>query len=330
MRIALTTCGALLLMAGLALAQEEAPAPAAPAPQQYQRRVRPQRYPPGTPMSEDQPILAQQPIEPQPANQNGFQPGPRVILPSGALPNQNVFGNAVQPLVSQPNVSQPNVSQAGPAQATIPPQAAPAASQMPSDLAPPTPPQVTYRDGLLTVQAMNSTLGSVLSAIRNKAGIQFEGLDAAPERVVVSMGPAPEGAVLAAILSGSRFDYIAIDRADSPGIVQRVVLMPRAGGAAAPSVSGGPAAETPADNDEEAAADDDPDNLRGTPPQDTPARPPVMQAQPIPQPLPQQPNAQPQGEPVTKTPEQLLEELKAMQQRQQQSQQQTPPQKVPQ
>jgi hypothetical protein len=179
---------------------------------------------------------------------------------------------------------------------------------------------------MLTVQALNSTLGSVLNAIRNKAGIQFEGLDAAPERVVVSIGPAPEGVVLAAILSGSRFDYIAIDRADSPGIVQRVVLMARAGGAAAPAaVSGGPAADTPTDNDEETAADDDPDNLRGAP-QDVPARPPVMQAQP----MPQQPNPQPQGEPVTKTPEQLLEELKALQQRQQQSQQQTPPQKVPQ
>jgi hypothetical protein len=200
---------------------------------------------------------------------------------------------------------------------------------MPSDLAPPTPPQVTYRDGLLTVQAMNSTLGSVLSAIRNKSGIQFEGLDAAPERVVISIGPAPEGVVLAAILSGSRFDYIAIDRADSPGIVQRVVLMPRAGSPGAPAVAGAPAAEPSADNDEETAADDDPDNLRSTP-QDTPARPPVMQAQPIPQSMPQQPNPQPQGDPVTKTPEQLLEELKALQQRQQQSQQQTPPQKVPQ
>jgi len=180
---------------------------------------------------------------------------------------------------------------------------------------------------MLTVQALNSTLGSVLNAIRNKAGIQFEGLDAAPERVVISIGPAPEGVVLAAILSGSRFDYVAIDRADSPGIVQRVVLMTRAGGAGTPAaVAGGPAADTPADNDEEAAADgDDPDNLRGAP-QDVPARPPVMQAQP----MPQQPNPQPQGQPVTKTPEQLLEELKALQQRQQQSQQQTPPQKVPQ
>ena len=326
MRIAVTTCGTLLLMVGLALAQEDAPAPAAPASQQYQRRVRPQRFPPGTPMSEDQPIVAQQPPVAQP-NPNGFQPGPRVIGPPGAQPNQNVFGNAVQPMVSQPNVSQGSVP--GPGPATVPAQGASVASQMPADLAPPTPPQVTYRDGLLTVQALNSTLGSVLSAIRNKAGIQFEGLEAAPERVVVSIGPAPEGVVLAAILSGSRFDYIAIDRADSPGIVQRVVLMPRVGAAAAPAVSGRPDADTPADNDEEATADDDPDNLRGTP-QDTPARPPVMQAQPIPQPLPQQPNAQPQGEPVTKTPEQLLEELKALQQRQQQSPQQTPPQKVPQ
>src|SRR5258708_5446971 len=55
----------------------------------------------------------------------------------------------------------------------------PSAPQQATQLLPPvgpsTPPVVTYRDGLLTVQALNSTLGSVLTAIRNKTGIEFEG-----------------------------------------------------------------------------------------------------------------------------------------------------------
>jgi len=176
----------------------------------------------------------------------------------------------------------------------------------------------------LTVQALNSTLGSVLIAIRNKTGMQFEGLDAASERVVVAMGPAPEGEVLAAILSGSHFDYIAIDRPDSPGIVQRVVLTPRAGGSAPAAVAG---AETAGSGEQEEVADDDPDNLR--PPQDTPARPPLMQAQPIPPANPQpQPNP---GTTTIPTPEQLKEQIQQIEQRKQQMQQQPgSPQKVPQ
>jgi hypothetical protein len=210
--------------------------------------------------------------------------------------------------------------QAGPQQVAAPDTANPAQEL----LAPPTPPQVTYRDGQLTVHAINSTLSSVLTAIRNKTGIQFEGLDTASERVVVSMGPAPEGEVLAAILTGSHYDYIAVDRSDSPGIVQRVILTPRAGGPAPPTIGGVPATST--GEEEDASSDDDPDNVRN--PQDTPAHPPVMQAQPNPRP---QPNPQQQGEqPAVKTPEQYLEELKQIQQRQQQQQQPPAPQKPPQ
>src|SRR5882672_1770546 len=69
--------------------------------------------------------------------------------------------------------------------------------------APPVPPVVTYRDGLLTVQAANSTLGSVLTAIRNKTGIEFEGGEGAQDLVAISLGPAPEGEILSAIFTGS-------------------------------------------------------------------------------------------------------------------------------
>jgi hypothetical protein len=178
---------------------------------------------------------------------------------------------------------------------------------------------------MLTVNAPNSTLGSVLAAIRNKTGIQFEGLEGgATERVVLSLGPAPEGEVLATILGGSGYNYVAIDRTDSPGIVQRVLLTPH-GGAASTAV--GQAPSSPATVlDEDEGDDPDPDVARS--PQDTPARPPLLQAQPQPlQNIPQpQVNPQPQVSPQTgqsaPNTEQLLEELKRMQE---QRLQQNPP-----
>src|SRR5262249_39368143 len=145
-------------------------------------------------------------------------------------------------------------------------------------LGPPTPPQVIYLNGELTVRALNSTLESVLNAIRSKAGIQFEGLEGgAPERVVIVMGPAPEGEGLAALLGGSRFDYVAVDRADSPGIVQRVVLSPRPGGAAVAGTQRQPSSSSSgmeSNNDEDEVPDEGANADPDAAPQDTPVRPP--------------------------------------------------------
>src|SRR4051812_18976281 len=47
----------------------------------------------------------------------------------------------------------------------------------PGPMGPPVAPVVTYRDGLLSVQALNSNLSSVVTAIRNKTGIEFEGAE---------------------------------------------------------------------------------------------------------------------------------------------------------
>ncbi|HEY6272792.1 MAG TPA: hypothetical protein VIX19_12490 [Terriglobales bacterium] len=202
--------------------------------------------------------------------------------------------------VAQP-VAQP-VAPAAPAQTPAAVAAVPETEQPAENLPPPTTPQVTYRNNLLTVQAMNSTLAGLLTAIRNKTGIQVEGLEAgAPERVAISMGPAPEGEVLAAILGGSKFDYVVVERPDSPGTVQRVLLSPRTG-ASTPAAGATPAPPASANGEGD---DEDPDEAEA--PQDTPARPPLTQAQP------QQPQQQP---PQAKTPEQLLEELKRMQQQQ--------------
>ena len=118
------------------------------------------------------------------------------------------------PATAAPTAPAPAPATAQPAQPAV----------QPSPLGPPVAPVVTYRDGLLSVQALNSNLSSVVTAIRNKTGIEFEGAEGISERVAIALGPAPEGDVLAAIFAGSKYDFLAIGRADSPSIVQKVIL----------------------------------------------------------------------------------------------------------
>lgn len=207
-----------------------------------------------------------------------------------------------------------------PAGPPAPPPAIPQVSR-PADM-PPVPPQITYRNGMLTVNAPNSTMGSVLNAIRSKTGIEFEGAENSGERVAVSLGPAPEGEVLAGIFSGSGFDYVVLGRADAPDIVQRVILTPKKGGAVN-AANQPPQAQQQAQQEGEEDVPDETANAPDADPQnqDTAAQPPPTQPQ---QPAQQQPNENPQQQGGPKTPEQLLQELKQMQ-LQQQQQGQPPP-----
>jgi hypothetical protein len=225
---------------------------------------------------------------------------------------------------------------------TVPPASAPA-TQMPGqnpaavqapaeNLPPPTPAQVTFRNGLLTVHAANSTLSGLLTAIRNKTGIQFEGLENGNperERIVVAMGPAPEGDVLATILGGSQFYYVVVDRPDSPGIVQRVILSPRGGASPIAGSLAGAQPHIPTraelEGDEEASDDQspDPNQVQAQP---LPMRPPLTQAQPLQNgQMQNNQNNQTQNPPQVKTPQQFLEELRQMKERQQQLQRQQQP-----
>ncbi len=143
---------------------------------------------------------------------------------------------------------------------------------------------------MLTVEAMNCSLNELLTAVRNKTGIEFEGIDRATEPVAVVVGPAPEGEVISGILAGSRYDFLIIGRPDSPGIIQRVVLSPKGTPAAMTARIPAPKA---ADADDDNADEQSPDE-----PQDTAMTPPNTTA----------PNPQ-QG---PKTPEQLMEEIRKM------------------
>jgi hypothetical protein len=193
----------------------------------------------------------------------------------------------------------PQSSTSSPAPATKIGQTAQPAVQ-PSPAGPPVPPVVTYRDGLLSVQALNSTLSSVVSAIRNKTGIEFEGAEGISERVAIALGPAPEGDVLAAIFAGSKYDFLAIGRADSPSIVQKVILTVKGAPGAAPEAQA--QQQPPANQGGEEEVPDE--QVNNGDPQDTPVQPATAPPQPPQAETPQ--NQQP------KTPEQLLQELQEM------------------
>ena len=170
---------------------------------------------------------------------------------------------------------------------------------------PPVPARVSFQNGLLTVQAPNSTLGDIFNGIRSRAGIQFEGGQGAGDRVALVIGPAPADEVLRALLTGSRFDYVILGDPNNPDLVQRVILTPRTGGPA-----GAVTAALPPQARPQGSEDDDEDQ----PPSETVQPPPPVQPPPIQ--APQQAGDSP------KTTQQLLEELKQMQQQQQQQAQQ--------
>jgi len=181
---------------------------------------------------------------------------------------------------------------AQPTQSTTQPGASPAVA-----------PVVTFRDGLLTVQALNSNLSSVVTAIRNKTGIEFEGAENVSERVALSLGPAPEGEVLSAILAGSKYDFVAIGRPDSPAIVQRVIITVKNKPGAVVEAQTQPRPANRPEGDEEENPDEQP-SLSGDP-QDTAVQPVLVPQQQVPR-----VETPPQSQP--KSPEQLLQELQEM------------------
>jgi hypothetical protein len=195
------------------------------------------------------------------------------------------------------------------------------------------PPQVSFLNGQLTIISRNSTLGDILRAVARQTGAAIELPPGAGfERVAGRMGPGPARNVLAELLNGSRYDYVMVASASSPGGLQHVILSPKAAGSvssAAPAATYQPPAPEPqvisnqADMPPDANADDE-----GIPPEQSPTQEPPQQQVPPNSGVSPDGTPQANGPSGVKTPEQLLQELQRMQQQQQQQQQQQnhPPQ----
>lgn len=263
------------------------------------------------------------------------------------------------PAPKQNHPKRAHVSKPAPA----PPAPQPERAKFPAEL-PPVAPNVTYANGLLSIDAPNSNLSDVLTAVRRVTGASVEG--GGSDRIVVHLGPGRPRDVMTALLQGSRYDYIILGPKGDPGGVQRVMLMARAGASAGngeappqglPGTAVAPSEEQQSgklnpDEDDD-VADREPEEVspkgeippeQQGPPQQQQGQQQQLQAQPQ-QAQPGQQQGQPQtpGQPAigpqsdqpqdqqqqqqnpqVKTPEQLYKELQQLQQQKQQ-QQQGPP-----
>jgi len=228
----------------------------------------------------------------------------------------------------------------------VPSAAQPLPQAPPQPVAPPRPeqmtpvaPQVTYQNGQLSIQAQNSTLSSILSAVHARTGARVEmPADTANDRAAAQLGPGNPRDVLASLLQGSRFDYIVIGSPTDPDALSEVILTPHAGsGGGAPGneaanqlpggsrqltmprIAGGAGSPEINGDEDETAAEPQP-AFQPPPPQ--PVRPQgVMGAEQTGQSslavTPGEEPAQQHKPNEVKTPEQLLKELQRMQQQQQ-------------
>lgn len=209
------------------------------------------------------------------------------------------------------------------------PPAVPAVPQTPP--APPTPeqmpavaPEVTYRNGQLSIVATNSTLSDILRAVATRTGAAVDApTQLTGERVAARIGPGAPRDVLSELLTGPRFDYILVGSDDDPNSVRRIILTPNQ---ASPSR---PAAVAVAQQQPFRASvpppveDDDDDDQPPSPPAEAPAAQAPTSPAPGHRPfMPQQPPDQVSGQPPAsgeggqqvRSPEQMLEQLRRMQQ----------------
>ena len=165
---------------------------------------------------------------------------------------------------------------------------------------------ISYTDGQLTINVLNTTLAEVLNTVAKLTGVTIElPAGAGAEKMqIVELGPGPARQVLASLLSESNFDYLIQAADNEPESIQSVMLMPRGKKDGTPGAIPGPgnplrnfrsavtAAATPAPPPEEppapvpatpAVADNVPAGLT---PVDPSAPPPQPQ---VPAPPPQQP-----------------------------------------
>ncbi len=175
--------------------------------------------------------------------QQMFHIGQRVLVP------MTIVLVCALPLGADDGLHPKLTNASGKAHKTLPP---PTAKQEQSALplslqqTPPRPPKVTYSDGQLTIIAENSSLADILSAVRSQTGVVIDlPSGSASERVASRMGPGPARDVLAALLNGSRFDYIMTGSPSNPAGVEHIILIPRGDGSESTSPMGNPAIAGP-------------------------------------------------------------------------------------
>ena len=144
-------------------------------------------------------------------------PAPRTESPSvpvlASKPSAAIHRAAVQ-AASHPQVV---------ARASAAPRIAPTANNMYG----PHPPNISFANGLLSIEANNSVLTDILFEVGAKTGAEIQmppWSDAGREHVVAKLGPGNPRDVIAALLHGSSFNYVIVE---SPQGLQQLILTPK-------------------------------------------------------------------------------------------------------
>jgi len=93
---------------------------------------------------------------------------------------------------------------------------------------PPKPPmEVTFQNGLLRIHTERATLAQVLFEVQRQTGAEIAiPAGAESEEIAVELGPAPAREVLAALLNGSRYNFIFVGNTRGPNL-QKAILSVR-------------------------------------------------------------------------------------------------------
>jgi hypothetical protein len=119
-----------------------------------------------------------------------------------------------------------------------------AAVPAPQEPPPPPPPviEVHLQNGLMSLTAERTNLAAVLAEIRKQTGADVSiPAGAEQEQVVAKLGPAPTRDVVAALLNGSRYNFVLVG-SDNDSSLRRLILTPKGSGMVIPAT---PAAYTP-------------------------------------------------------------------------------------
>lgn len=136
--------------------------------------------------------------------------------------------------------------------------------------------EVWFRNGQLKVVAEKATLAEVLHEIHSQTGADIAiPSGAEQDQVVANYGPGPAEQVIAALLNGSRFNFVTVGDPANPAKLSSVILMPRTGGV--------PQNPAPAPYRQQPAQQPQPQALAPQPQPQQPPPPPVEADTPNPQ-----------------------------------------------
>jgi hypothetical protein len=221
----------------------------------------------------------------------------------GILPGRSLARSPIRHApVPRPATAAPGAADARKAPASAPPEKAAVNSPaLPPSLMdkPARPARITLNDGLLTIQADNSSLSAILQHLTSAGGMTVDGFRQ-DQRVFGSYGPGNPRDVLSSLLQDAGYNFLIVGTTDQ-GTPKEIVLTARSGAGA----TSGPA---PPESDDQAGENDDSDNNNSSP-ADSPA--PERPA-----PIPGASTAPPNPDGQVKSPAEIIQELQRLRQQQ--------------